>query len=122
MYPGSVPGRIVAAWREARFDLVLSVEQLTEIGRVLAYKKIRRVLQWDDHTIGRFVKQLMLRAEVVELAGVSSVLPRDPADTPILRTLIAATADFLVTGDEDLPALRREYPILPPVEFSKKLD
>ena len=61
MFPHSVPGRFVTAWREARFDLVLCLEQLTEIGRVLAYPKIRKVLQWDDETIERFLKQLYLR-------------------------------------------------------------
>ena len=69
MYPTSVPGSAVAAWREGRFDLVLALGQLEEIGRALAYPKIRRILQWDDETIGRFLRQLYLRAEVVEPAA-----------------------------------------------------
>ena len=38
MYPKSTPGTIVGAWQENRFEVVLSVEQLTEIGRVLSYQ------------------------------------------------------------------------------------
>ena len=68
MYPQSVPGGIVTAWREARFDLVLSLEQLTEIGRLLADPKIRKILHWDDETNERFLQQLFLRAEMVEPA------------------------------------------------------
>jgi putative PIN family toxin of toxin-antitoxin system len=37
MYPDSIPGRIVEAWRDGRFDIVTSVEQLSEIGRTLGY-------------------------------------------------------------------------------------
>ena len=36
MFPDGAPGRVVAAWREARFDLIVSIHQLAEIGRALA--------------------------------------------------------------------------------------
>jgi putative PIN family toxin of toxin-antitoxin system len=121
MYPYSVPGRIVTAWREARFDLVLCLEQLMEIGRVLAYPKIREVLQWDDETIERFLKQLYLRAEVVESAERIVDMPKDPDDVPILGSMISAKADYLVTGDSDLLALRHKYTIIKPKEFAEKL-
>ena len=41
MFPDGASGCVFAAWREARFDLVISVHQLAEIGRVLACPKIR---------------------------------------------------------------------------------
>lgn len=47
MLPQSLPGRIVAAWRDGEFDLVLSEPMLEEITRVLAYPKISRRLGWD---------------------------------------------------------------------------
>jgi putative PIN family toxin of toxin-antitoxin system len=121
MYPKSVPGRIVSAWREGRFDLVLSVYQLTEIGRVLAYPKIRRILHWDDETIGRFLRQLLLRAETVEPDAMTGVELRDLADAAILGTLVAGRADWLVTGDVDLISHRDDYPILEPTEFAARL-
>lgn len=121
LYPGSVPGRIVSAWREGRFDLVLSLEQLTEIGRVLAHRTIRRILKWDDETIGRFLRQLLLRAETVEPAALVGVEVRDPADAPILGSLVAAKADWLVTGDADLLTHREDFPILEPSELAARL-
>lgn len=121
MYPQSVPGNIVTAWREASFDLVLSIEPLTEIGRVLSYPKIRKVLQWDDETIERFLKQLFLRAEIVEQTEQSGDTPRDPDDAPILASMVSAGADYLVTGDGDLLALRHKYVIVKPTEFAAKL-
>ncbi|MEO8132589.1 MAG: putative toxin-antitoxin system toxin component, PIN family [Betaproteobacteria bacterium] len=121
MFPDSTPGRIVAVWVEARFEVVLSLDQLAEIGRVLEYPKIRRKLGWDDQQIELFIKQLYIRAEVVELGAIAVEVPRDPGDAPILGTLVAAKADLLVTGDGDLLALRDNYPIETPAEFVRRL-
>ena len=121
MFPEGTPGRIVAAWVEARFEVALSLDQLAEIGRVLEYPKIRRKLRWDDQQIELFIKQLYIRAEVVELGPISVEVPRDPGDTPILATLAATNAYILVTGDSDLLALRDNYPIETPAEFIRRL-
>ena len=121
MFPDSIPGRIVAAWSEAEFDVVSSHGQLAEIGRVLAYPKIRRILGWDEQRIERFVRRLYIRVEVVEPDSAAMETPRDPDDAPILGALVAGEADFLVTGDRDLLALRDRYPIETPAEFARRL-
>ena len=121
IFPNGAPGRVVAAWRQARFDLVMSVPQLAEIGRALAYPKIQRVLGWDDRRIEQFIRQLYVRAQIVELAGTSVEVPADPDDAPILATLVAAKADVLITGDGDLLALRDRYAIQTPAEFMRSL-
>jgi putative PIN family toxin of toxin-antitoxin system len=120
MFPASVPGKAVMAWREGRFDLVLPVAQLEEIGRVLAYPKIRKVLRWNDEAIGRFLKQLYLRAQVVEPRG-RPVEVRDRDDVHVLQALAASAADLLVTGDQDLLAVRERYRIETPSEFVARL-
>jgi putative PIN family toxin of toxin-antitoxin system len=121
MFAEGTPGRIIAAWVEARFEVALSLDQLAEIDRVLEYPKIRRKLGWDDQQIELFIKQLYIRAEVVELGPISVEVSRDPGDAPILATLAAAKADVLVTGDGDLLALRDKYPIEAPAEFVRRL-
>ena len=121
MFPEGAPGRIVAAWAEARFEVALSLDQLGEIARVLEYPKIRRKLGWDDGKIESFIKQLYIRAEVIELGSISVEVPGDPDDAPILATLAAANADILVTGDGDLLALRAKHPIETPAEFVRRL-
>ena len=121
MAPGGTPGRIVAAWCEARFDVAMSIEQLTEIGRALSYPRIQRKLKWDEERIEQFIRQLYIRAEVVDLRSTSVEVPRDPYDTPILATLVASNADVLVSGDRDLLELRRKYPIQTPAEFVRRL-
>jgi putative PIN family toxin of toxin-antitoxin system len=121
MFPDGAPGRLVAAWREARFELVVSVHQLAEIARALAYPKIRRILAWDDRRIEQFIRQLYIRAQIVDLDEISVEVPADSDDAPILATLVAAKADVLITGDGDLLALREEYAILTPAEFVRSL-
>jgi putative PIN family toxin of toxin-antitoxin system len=121
MYPDSIPGRIVMAWREGRFDIVTSVEQLAEIGRTLAYPKIRKVLGWDDGRIGQFLRQMFLRTEVVRLVDQAATGLRDPGDAPILQTLLQSGAEVLVSGDGDLLALAARYRIEPPAAFARRL-
>ena len=123
-YPNSIPGKIVTAWDLHTLRLSMSHFQLDEIARVLRYLKIRNLLGWDDACIESFVRQLILRVEVVEIkdqvAQVAQV-PDDPNDAPILATLIASSADILVTGDSDLLALREHYPIETPAQFARRL-
>ena len=106
MYPNSTPGRIVAAWRNAAFELVLTRAQLTEIARVLSYPKIARVLRWDPDHSERFLKQLYLRSVTVPLPeSLPAEVPADPDDSPIFSSLLVARAEYLVTGDSELLAL-----------------
>jgi putative PIN family toxin of toxin-antitoxin system len=121
MFPDSTPGRVVKAWRETRFDLVFSKEQLTEIARVLMYPKIRQRLKWRRENIERFLRQLYLRSEQVDISDVLQTVPSDPEDQPILASLIASRAEYLVTGDSDLLTLSDRYPIVTPTEFAKHL-
>lgn len=120
-YPTSVPGRIVAAWDLHALRLVMSRFQLDEVARVLPYRKVRKILDWDDARIESFVRQLLLRVEVVETADTTAVVPGDLNDAPILATLLASSADVLVTGDGDLLALRHLYPIETPAELARRL-
>lgn len=121
MFPESVPGRIIAAWSEAQFDVVSSHEQLAEIGRVLAYPKIRRILRWNDQQIEQFIKRLYIRVEVAEPESTGVEASRDPDDAPIVGTLVAADADLLVTGDRDLLALSDRHPVETPAEFVRRI-
>lgn len=59
----------------------------------------------------------MFLADMVEPEGAQDEALRDPADQPVLMTLIAAKAQYLVTGDKDLLALSDRYPIITPAQF-----
>ncbi|MCW0180642.1 MAG: putative toxin-antitoxin system toxin component, PIN family [Zavarzinia sp.] len=113
-YPASVPGRIVGAWRAGGLDLVLSRYILDEMARVLP-RLPRVALSAAD--IRDLTDSFMFLADIVEPAAIDEPALRDGADRPILGTLIAAGARYLVTGDKDLLALADRYPILTPAVF-----
>lgn len=97
----------------------LAPPMVEPVGRL--HRKIRNLLNWDEGRIESFVRQLVLRVEVVEIEGVAATVPTDPNDTPILATLIASGADVLVTGDSDLLALSERYSIETPAQLARRL-
>jgi uncharacterized protein len=119
--PAGAPGQIVSAWLGARFDVAMSLEQLAEVGRVLAYPKIQRGLRWDEKRIEEFLRQLYIRTEIIDISATVVDLPSDRDDEPILATLVAARADLLVTGDRELLKARERYAIETPAEFIRRL-
>ncbi len=121
MLPDSQPGKILSAWRNSSFELVLSEPMLTEIARVLAYPKIRKRIDWSDEEIDHFVSLLRFNAELINIEGIDAVVPRDKYDAPVLAALIASHADFLVSGDQDLLSLKEQYSIETVAEFAKRL-
>ncbi|MEJ5208904.1 MAG: putative toxin-antitoxin system toxin component, PIN family [Lysobacteraceae bacterium] len=113
-YPGSVPGRIVAAWREGGLDVVLSRYILDEMVRVLP--RLPRV-SLSAAEIRDLADSFMFLADVVEPAGAQDEKLRDPDDQPVLLTLLAGRASYLITGDKDLLALAERHPIVTPAQF-----
>ncbi|MGE4339091.1 MAG: putative toxin-antitoxin system toxin component, PIN family [Pigmentiphaga sp.] len=113
-YPGSVPGRIVAAWRQGGLDVALSHYILDELARVLP--RLPRV-RMTPVEIRDLADSLMFLADIVEPNGVQDGELRDPADQPVLLTLLASKAQYLITGDKDLLALAGRYSIVTPADF-----
>jgi putative PIN family toxin of toxin-antitoxin system len=100
----SLPAHLVALWREGRFALLTSADQLDELMRVTRYPKIRERLS--PALAGRLIN------EIRDLAVLLKALPivtasLDPYDNYLLAMASAGSADFLITGDKrDLLALR----------------
>jgi putative PIN family toxin of toxin-antitoxin system len=114
-YPGSVPGRIVNAWRQGQLDVALSHHILDELTRVLP--RLPR-LGLTPHEVRDLADSLMFLADVVDTEGVAPhPTLRDGADQPVLATLVAAQARYLITGDKDLLDLAGEHPVLSPAQF-----
>jgi len=64
---------------------------------------------------------LSIQAEVIDPLPTDDPELRDANDLPVLGTLLAAQkgegADYLITGDKDLLALAKRFPVVTPVEF-----
>lgn len=113
-YPASVPGAIVSAWKQGGLELVLSRYILDEMARVLP--RLKRV-KLTVAEIRDLTDSFMFMAEIVEPAAKKEKALRDAADQQVLGTLLAAKADYLITGDKDLLELADSYPIVTPAEF-----
>ena len=100
----SLPAHLIVLWREGRFDLLTSSDQLDELMRVTRYPKIRERLA--PALAGRLINELRDIAVTVKDPPTVTVSP-DPHDDYLLAIASAGSADFLVTGDKrDLLALR----------------
>jgi putative PIN family toxin of toxin-antitoxin system len=118
-FPGSVPGRILSAWRLGSVDVVLSLFIIEELRRVLPRLSHRHglsALEMED-----LLDILTIQAEVVTPQAADDPSLRDINDQAILGTLLAAVrsadADYLITGDKDLLVLADRYPIISPADF-----
>lgn len=104
MSPASTSAEVLALWRGRHFDLVTGAEQLDEIARVSRYPKIRHRLA--PALAGRLVNRLRDLAIVVQKLPKVDLSP-DPDDNYLLALAEAGHAQFLVTGDKPLLALKR---------------
>ena len=118
-YPGSIPGKILAAWRHGSIEVLLSEYILDELRRVLprlAHRHTLNAAEMDD-----LVDILRIQAEIIQPQTEINSDLRDTNDLPILGTLLAAmqthSARYLITGDKDLLALAEQHPILTPAQF-----
>ena len=105
------PGRLLALWLEGAFELVVSEELLAELGRALAYPKLREHISPED--AADFIALLRSTASMVAGAERPEPISRDPGDDYLLA-LAKASASVLVSGDRDLLVLAPELPIQEP--------
>jgi putative PIN family toxin of toxin-antitoxin system len=113
-YPEGIPGRIVGAWRKGSLNVVLSKYILDEMARVLP--RLKRI-EMSAAEIRDLADSFLFMVEIVEPGADEDKALRDVADQPVLGTLLAAKADYLITGDKDLLALAGKYPIVTPAVF-----
>ncbi|MBK6277328.1 MAG: putative toxin-antitoxin system toxin component, PIN family [Pseudomonadales bacterium] len=118
-YPASIPGKILAAWRNGSVEVLLSDYILDELRRVLPRLAHRHGLTGAE--IDDLVDTLSIQAEIIEPRPAENPRLRDAADELVLDTLLAALnaskSDYLITGDKDLLAVADRYPILTSAQF-----
>lgn len=114
------PARILRAWAEGAFDLVVSERLLEELERALAYPRLRVRIDAGDAT--RVVS--WLRSDGIMAADASApprIGSRDPGDDYLIALAASANA-VLVTGDQDLLELAGRIPVSAPTAFLASLE
>jgi len=115
------PARIVQAWREGAFEVVVSDSLLGELRRAFGYPKIRERIDPEDASL--IVAWMSTEAIHVEDPGHHGLAlrSRDAGDDYLLALAASARA-LLVTGDTDLLELGEALPIHSPRAFLELIE
>jgi putative PIN family toxin of toxin-antitoxin system len=98
--PASPSARVVDAYLDGRFQLVLSQAVLQELFAVLMLPGIRVRHGWSDDEILRFLTELPANAALYPgQADVAASIPRDVSDVKFLSLAHESNANYLVTKD-----------------------
>ena len=118
--PRGAPPRVLTAWLEGGYDLVVSPVLLDELERALGYPKLRKRVSAAE---AEEVLELLHReADVREdPPGPPPVRSPDPGDDYVI-ILAAETQSVIVSGDRHLLDLRDELPVYTPSEFLSLLE
>jgi uncharacterized protein len=109
--------RYIATNGECRW--IVTAEILTEYVEVLR----RPRFGLSSEIINQWTELLNLRTTLVTCPAGPATFARDPKDVPFLAAAVAAGADFLITGDNDLLQAKGVVPtrIMTVVEFAAEI-
>lgn len=91
------PAQLANAWRDGRFELVTSGQQLTRLADVLSRPRIRELVS--EPLVESLLSEIVAVATIVEPRQDVTACS-DFVDNLILGIAIAAKAHVLVTGDK----------------------
>jgi len=116
-----LPKDIIEAFLKGEFILLISRPLLSELERVLNYKKFYFI---PDYLKKSLIGSLLKAAEFVEIEKKLDIIKDDPEDNRVLECAISGKADYIVTGDEHLLKLYKfnDIKILTPIEFLKEMS
>lgn len=94
---GGPTDRLYRAWREGRFKLLTSEDQLEEFRRVTRYPRLKPLIE--PAAAGAMHNELRRLAILLDTLPVVDA-SKDPGDNFLLAMAQAGEADVLVTGDK----------------------
>jgi uncharacterized protein len=105
--PHGTPAKLLRAWRDGQFDLVISPPLLAELQETLHRPKLRARYHLSPENIHNFL--MLLASATVCVPGITTLSApiRDHDDLMVLATTIESQAAYLVTGDKELLHLER---------------
>ncbi|MDZ7593424.1 MAG: putative toxin-antitoxin system toxin component, PIN family [Thiobacillus sp.] len=102
------PHRLLEHARSGELVLITSPVLLAELAEVMGRAKFAAILERANTTQACILDALQRLAEVIKPPGLDTPVCRDPDDDEVLALSVAAQADLIVSGDDDLLALK-EY-------------
>jgi len=117
------PHALLAQIRDGMLGLVSSPALLAELTDVLGRAKFDAILTRSNTSRKKAMAELRQLAEVIEPPPLPQPVCRDPDDDEVLALAIAAQADLIVSGDNDLLVLLQfnGIPIVSPAQAVARL-
>lgn len=100
------PHALLQAARIGTVELVLSEALLDEFARVIRYRKFAAIIDRINRSPERIIIEVRALADVVTAPPLGQPVCRDADDDAVLACAIAAHADLIVSGDDDLLTLK----------------
>ena len=99
--PRGHPARLMDAWLESQFQIVVSVALLDELVDVLSRPRIRDKYRLGAGDIAEFLR--LIAENSIQVTTIGDLqLCRDPDDDLMLETALLGHAQFAVSRDDDL--------------------
>lgn len=114
------PARVMTAWLEGRYELVVSPLLLEELERALSYPKLRKRIT--EAETRELLDLLRREADLWDdPSGSPPVRSPDPGDDYLI-SLAAATQSIIVSGDRHLLVLSDELPVYTSAAFLSLIE
>ena len=112
---GGMPSRVLEAWRDGEFDLVVSPEVLEEYRRVGEELTAR----FPGVSLAPFLALLVMNAEIIEPPDLPEQVSRDSDDDKFIACALAANCQTIISGDKDLLEVTgyQDLKVVAPREF-----
>lgn len=96
------PNRILEAAKQGRLSLFTSDALLAELRGVLQRAKFTSAFQRNNTTAAAVLAEYATLARIVVAATLPAPVCDDPDDDAVIACAVAAGADIIVSGDDDL--------------------
>ena len=117
------PGRLVELATEKEITLHTSRALVDELSEVLHRKKFAKQVAATGYAAAQIVRNFRRLAHAVSARILTQQASRDPDDDALLACAAAARADLIVSGDDDVLALKqyRGIPIVTPAQALRRI-
>ncbi len=111
------PAQILS--QDSKLELLICEGILAELTDVLNRPRIRRKETYLEHRVHGYLERLRASSTWIAITEVENVVPQDPPDNLVLACAVEGNADYLVSGNLHLLALKkhRGVKIVTPAQF-----
>lgn len=117
------PHDLLELVRVGTLTLDTSPALLAELEEVIGRAKFKAILTQSATSRARALAELRQLAEIIDSPPLPVPVCRDPDDDAVLALALVAQADLIVSGDDDLLALKhfQDIPIIAPTQALRQI-